>query len=245
MLGADDLTPVGRRSLVDDVVDQITRRILHGEMRPGDALPTEHDLAEALKVSRSAVREALNRLAAARLVSIRHSGSKHILDYRTSAGLELLPVLLIGPQHEIDPDVVRSVVEMRSAIAPDVARLAAVRADSGVVARLQAVVGTMETARGDLAVLQQLAGDYWSHLVDGSGNIAYRLAYNSLRASYDQSRALFTQLLADETSDVPSYAAIATAVRRREARRAEALARTLVQRGEKAIGILLRKLKRR
>jgi len=100
----------------------------------------------------------------------------------------------------------------------------------------------METAGRNLATLQQLAGDFWSHLVDGSHNVAYRLAYNSLRASYDQSRELFTHVLADEISDLKRYAGITDSVQRRAAAAAEARARALVQRGEKAITAMLRKL---
>src|SRR5262245_56506189 len=108
---------IGRRSVVDDVVDALTAWILKGEMSPGEALPGEQDLAGHLGVSRTVVREAMSRLATARLVSMRHSGSKHVLDYRRSAGLELLRTLLIGPNGAVDPHVVASVMEMRSALA--------------------------------------------------------------------------------------------------------------------------------
>jgi GntR family transcriptional repressor for pyruvate dehydrogenase complex len=220
---------------VDGVTEQLRGRILQGDIQPGETLPTEQVLCDTLGVSRSAVREALNRLAAARLVSIRHSGSKVVLDYRRAAGLELLPSLLLEPNGEINVAAVRSVLEMRSAIAPDVARLAAERAAVDAVGRLHQVVRQMHDAEGDLVILQTLAGEFWSHLVDASENVAYRLAYNSLRGSYDACRQLFTQVLAAETGDVDLYAAIAGAVERRDPITAESLARALVQRGERAI----------
>jgi DNA-binding FadR family transcriptional regulator len=79
-------------------------------------------------------------------------------------------------------------------------------------------------------------------LVDAADNLAYRLAYNSLRATYDQCRALFTQVMADEIADVAPYRAIAAAVRRRDAAAAERLARELIQRGERGIKTALRQL---
>jgi GntR family transcriptional repressor for pyruvate dehydrogenase complex len=239
--GPTALARVGRKSVVDSVTEQLTERILRGDMQPGDLLPSEHELATVLGVSRPVVREALNRLAAARLVAIRHSGGKSVLDYRTAAGLELLPALLIGA-HGVEPDVVRSVLEMRSAIAPDVARLAALRAGMAALATLRRVVAEMHTSRTDLAALQQLAAEFWDHLVDASGNVAYRLAYNSLRASYDQSRGLFTQVLADETGDIKGYAAIVEAIAHRQPQVAAAQARRLVHRGERAITALLSQL---
>jgi DNA-binding FadR family transcriptional regulator len=83
----------------------------------------------------------------------------------------------------------------------------------------------MEACGGDVPTLQGLAADFWSHLVDASDNLAYRLAYNSLRATYDQCRDLFTQVLAEEITDVARYRAIATAVRAQNAAVRETLAR--------------------
>ncbi len=233
------MVPIGRRSLVDGVVEELQGRILRGEMRPGETLPAELELAEKLGVSRTAVREALNRLAAARLVSIRHSGAKYILDYRHSAGLELLAALLVGPRGQVASDVVRSVMEMRSALAPDIARLAARRRTPAVIAQLRAALASMQAARTDLAALQDLVGDFWSHLVDGSANIAYRLAYNSLRASYDQSKSLLTHVLADETADIETYVQVTDAVERGDEVAAAALASQLVRRGETSMNKLL------
>ena len=58
------LQPVNRRSVPEDVFEQILADVLSGEMRPGEPLPSERRLAEVLGVSRPAVREALKRVAA-------------------------------------------------------------------------------------------------------------------------------------------------------------------------------------
>jgi GntR family transcriptional repressor for pyruvate dehydrogenase complex len=226
---------IGRRSLVDGVVEHLRSEILRGALRAGEALPTEQDLCIALGVSRTAVREALNRLATERLVSFRHSGAKRVLDYRRSAGLELLAALLVDGDGRVDPAVVRSVMEMRSAVAPDVARLAAERRDAATLQYLREVLEAMRRDAGDLSALQDHVGDFWDHLVEASGNVAYRLAYNSLRASYDASKHLLTRVLAGETSDVAVYSALCEAVERRDAPTAESLARSLVRRGEESV----------
>ena len=233
------IAPIGRRSIVDGIYERLSNQILSGEMQPGEALPAEQELAERLGVSRPAVREALNRLAAARLVSMRHSGGKRVLDFRRTAGLELLPALLVSPDGTIDPEVVRSIMEMRSAVGPDVARLAARRRERSLAAKLRALVARMGSSTLDLAALQDLSEEFWSHLVDGSGNVAYRLAYNSLRSSYAQVRQLVTQVLAAEIADVKGYAEIAEAVAGGDAERAGAVARRLLERGERSINEML------
>lgn len=229
------LKPVRRRSLSDAVFDQLREQIVSGAMQAGAPLPAERALCETLGVNRGAVREALKRLAQARLVAVQHGGASRVLDYRSSAGLELLPDLLLTDGGGFDPLVVRSVIEMRSALAPDIARLAALRGGGAVADALDAIVARMNAAGGDLATLQALAMRFWSSLVDATENVAYRLAYNSLRETYEKCMDLLTGVLADELSDRGGYVAIASAVRSGDGAAAEHLARELTRRGERGL----------
>src|SRR5690606_35075453 len=123
------LEPVSRSSLSDAVFDQISQQILSRRVEPGAALPPERELAKALGVNRGAIREGLKRLAQAGLIEQRHGGVTTVLDYRRHAGLDLLTRLLVTPDGEPDRHVARSIMEMRAALGPDVARLCAMRAD--------------------------------------------------------------------------------------------------------------------
>jgi DNA-binding FadR family transcriptional regulator len=62
--------PIKRRRLSDQVSAQIQVRIASGELRSGDKLPPERELAETFGVSRGAVREALRSLERGGLVSL-------------------------------------------------------------------------------------------------------------------------------------------------------------------------------
>jgi DNA-binding FadR family transcriptional regulator len=229
------LKPVQKQSVSDAVFQQLRDQIVSGAMAAGAPLPAERVLCEALGVNRGSVREALRRLEQSHLVSVRHGGTSHVLDYRASAGLDLLADLIVSPAGGFDADVVRSIIEMRSALAPDIARRAAERARAAQCDALDRTVAAMDAAGGDLATLQGLAADFWSHLVDAADNLAYRLAYNSMRATYDQCRELLTHVLAEELADIERYRAITAAVRAAQAGKAESLARALVRRGERGI----------
>jgi DNA-binding FadR family transcriptional regulator len=226
------LRPVPRQSLSDAVFHQLREQILSGALPAGAPMPAERVLCEGLGVNRGAVREALRRLEQARLVSVRHGGTSRVLDFRASAGMDLLPDLILDASGAFDTAVVRGIVEMRSALAPDVARLAALRGGAAVADALDAYVAAMDASEGELAALQHEAQSFWSALVDGAGNLAYRLAWNSLRDVYARSWELLRPLLEDELRDRASYAALAAAVRRGDARTAERRARQLVRRGE-------------
>jgi DNA-binding FadR family transcriptional regulator len=102
----------------------------------------------------------------------------------------------------------------------------------------------MRRAAGDLAELQTLALDFWEAIVRASENVAYRLAYNSMRRTYDRCRDLLKSVLADELGDVASYELIAGAIRQSDAVAAEATARNLIRRGERAIEDALEQLEK-
>ena len=233
------LRPVTRRSLSDHVFEQLRDRIVAGAFAPGAALPGERSLCESLGVNRGPLRDALKRLDQAGLIAVRHGGSTLVRDYREGAGLDLLPDLLQTAGGAWDPEVVRAVLEMRSALAPDVARLAAERAGPEALLALDARVGAMQAAADDLAELQRLSLAFWEELVRACGNVAYQLAFNSLREAYARSMDLLRDVMREEFEDVAQYVGLARAVGAGEPDEAEDAARHLVRRGEARVKAVL------
>jgi GntR family transcriptional repressor for pyruvate dehydrogenase complex len=62
--------PIKRRRLSDQVSAEIQVRIASGELKSGDKLPPEREMAESFRVSRGAVREALRNLERSGLVAL-------------------------------------------------------------------------------------------------------------------------------------------------------------------------------
>ena len=204
------LQPVSRRSVPEDVFDQIMSEVLSGSMQPGEALPSERKLAEVLGVSRPAIREALKRLSAAGLIDIRQGDTTTVRDFRRAAGLDLLPRLLM---HGGAPDlaVIRSILETRLHNGPKVAELAAVRRPPDVPTSLSAVVDAL-AAESDLIAAQRLALDFWDHVVDGADSIAFRLMYNTLRATYEPALPALATMMAEEVRRPDAYRDVAAAI---------------------------------
>ncbi len=67
---ARPFAPIRKRRLSDEVSAEIQVRIAAGELKSGDKLPPERELAQRLGVSRGAVREALRNLERTGLVSL-------------------------------------------------------------------------------------------------------------------------------------------------------------------------------
>src|SRR5438270_10942104 len=73
-------TPIQSVRVFEQVAEQIEKRILVGELRSGDRLPTEREMAEQFHVSRTAVREAMKILAQKGLVDMRPGRGTIVID---------------------------------------------------------------------------------------------------------------------------------------------------------------------
>ncbi|MFI9507721.1 FadR/GntR family transcriptional regulator [Nocardia sp. NPDC052566] len=225
------LQPVVKRSVSADVFEQIASEVLSGELAPGATLPSERQLAEALGVSRPAVREALQRLSQAGLVSVRQGDATTVLDYRRGAGLEVLPRLLIQ-SGELEPGVARSILEARLHNGPKVAELAAARfgksAPEEVRAALDSSVAALAAERDPIAQ-QRIALEFWDHVVDAADSIVFRLMFNMLRAAYEPALAALAPLMSAEVGNADGYRELAAAIEAGKPGLAAEKARTLLE----------------
>jgi DNA-binding FadR family transcriptional regulator len=211
----------------EDVFGQIVAEVLSGEMQPGQALPSERRLAEVLGVSRPAVREALKRLIAAGLVEVRQGDATTVRDFRRHAGLDLLPRLLIRAG-ELDLNVVRSILETRLHNGPKVAELAARRRDPQLSALLDEVLQQLADEQ-DPVEQQRLALTFWDRVVDGADSIAFRLMYNTLRATYEPALGALAAVMADEVGRPEAYRELADAISAGDPMRASKAAQVLLE----------------
>ncbi|WP_113702482.1 FCD domain-containing protein, partial [Nonomuraea lactucae] len=110
-------------------------------------------------------------------------------------------------------------------------------AGADLVLSLRGLLGELETA-GD-AARGALDGRFWDLVVDGSGNICYRLSLNALRQAYRPAEPMVTSVLAAEHRAVEDYRAVVTAIAGRDAASAAQAAATLLARGTSAMHALL------
>jgi DNA-binding FadR family transcriptional regulator len=204
------LQPVTRRSVPDEVYDQLLGELMEGDLTPGDALPSERRLAEVLGVSRPAVREALQRLAHAGYVDVRQGDTTTVRDFRRLGGFDLLPRLLLAGDG-IDLKVARSILEARAYVGPRIAALAAERSGERLAGPLEDAVTALE-ADDDPVARQRAALTYWEILVEGADSIAFRLMFNSMRAAYLPLLDALAPVMSAEVDQVEAYRRLARAV---------------------------------
>ena len=68
------------KSVVQTIVDSITKAIIAGDLKPGDKIPTEMELAESFGVGRNSIREAIKILVYYGVLEIRRAEGTFVCD---------------------------------------------------------------------------------------------------------------------------------------------------------------------
>lgn len=106
--------PIQRVDIYRATLERIRELIRSGNLQPGDRLPSERDLAEALGVSRAAVREALKVLESYGQVEIRIGSGTYVRRAAPQEACQLAGALLNG----LNPDthLLQDALEVRWAL---------------------------------------------------------------------------------------------------------------------------------
>lgn len=137
-----------RKTTADWVVDTLKKHIANGAYVVGEKLPTQHELAKALDVGRSSIREAMRELQVLGLVELR-SGSGAVL--RST---------MITPESAVhwfkeNALLLSDLFDVRFALEPAAAKLAATRATCADIAKLEEAFNLFVAAadNGDISQL--------------------------------------------------------------------------------------------
>jgi len=140
-------TPVQSIKVFEQIADQIEQRILNGELRSGDRLPTERVLAEQFQASRTAVREAMKILAQKGLVEMRPGRGTIVINGAPEAmqnSIGLVMKLQVGEVGGSD-----NLVEVREILETEIAALAAARATEDEIAAMREAIRVMDVSLSD------------------------------------------------------------------------------------------------
>lgn len=148
------LEPVRSTRIYEEIVRQIRRLIADGQLKSGDRLPPERDLAERFRVSRTSVREALRALQSTGLIEIRAGEGTFVREVSVEALVEPLALVILAQREGI-----AELYEARRLLEPPLAGLAARRASEDEVAEMARIleVQAREVAAGRTGLAQDAA----------------------------------------------------------------------------------------
>jgi GntR family transcriptional regulator, transcriptional repressor for pyruvate dehydrogenase complex len=128
--------------LYEQIVEQIEKSIVGGEIKPGDQLPPERELAQRFGVSRTAVREAVKALSEKGLVEALPGRGTFVTNSRSQTIRQSLDRMIRVNQLE----GVEHLIEVREILEPEIAARAAAHADEKDIAAMREAFAAMEQA---------------------------------------------------------------------------------------------------
>ncbi|MCF6178799.1 MAG: FadR family transcriptional regulator [Geopsychrobacter sp.] len=136
--------PIRPKKLSEEIVTQIKNLIANGDLKPGERIPSERELAAFLGVSRPSVREAIMVLEAMGFLESRQGGGTFVRSLTERSIADPLASMV----ERRDPRMLQALTEVRMGLETWSAYLAAKRAEDSEIARLRELYEVMEEQAG-------------------------------------------------------------------------------------------------
>jgi GntR family transcriptional repressor for pyruvate dehydrogenase complex len=182
-ISAEQLEPIRRETVIDMVARRIEGLVRSGDLKAGDRLPPEPDLAQMLRVSRGSLREALKGLMYLGLIKSRAGDGTYIQS-------SLSRVLNQHFQWMILLEEVKhlEIYELRKIIEPQAAALAARRATRADIERLEVALDGMAEGRGNPELFHASDIQFHDAFAQASGNVAIQTTMRMLYHATSEAR---------------------------------------------------------
>jgi len=213
-----EFQPLARRTYVAEAIRTIKDMILDGRLAPGQRLPPERSLSEALGVSRPTVREAIRSLQAMNILESRHGAGTFVASLSVDELLRPLQFVLSLAGGGLD-----HLFEVRLLLEPGAAALAAARASEEQVAGLRDCAARAEAEAVENAeAMLLLDTELHERIVEASGNPLLQHLWAATSALGAESRAYTVRLPGVRPQTITEHHAIVDAIAARDAAAAEA-----------------------
>lgn len=216
-------------SLTEAVVQALLGKILSGDLRPGDRIPPERELAEQMGVSRSSVHLAVLELAGKGFLEIIPRRGTLVCDYRKHPTPESLPLLMRYGSVELEQALFTDMMETRLLLETESARLACDQIYESTFREMQELVERLKQPEADVADI--LYGFHY-RLVQASGNSIYSMIFRGFEPVLRSLIALHYHVRAtDLQASIVQHQALLDAIRHRDRALAPQIAREIILQG--------------
>ncbi len=220
-----NLKPLDRQTLREKVVEAIRSVIVENGLKPGDRLPTEHELAEQLSVGKSSVREALKSLE---LIGVIESRPK-IGCVVKSADMSLLSEhISFSPQ--VSRVTMEELVEAREFLETNIVPLVIQRDEPGVFEEMAEGLKLMEEAVAGKGDRREADEKFHMALFKGAHNTVLQSFNEVMEGFFVRLREERVNRASEGQEWLDAHRAIYQALEKRDAGTAQALIRAHLRR---------------
>lgn len=160
-----NIEPILREGASEKVVHRLLALVKTGDLKPGDRLPSERDLAKMFQVSRPTMRESIRALAVLGVVNPRHGGGIFVSALEAADLLGPLSFFLTLKEVEVD-----GLYQARAVIEGEIAALAAMLANPEDIDRLEALIEDQKNTINRPAEYRLVDTEFHRLLSELSGN---------------------------------------------------------------------------
>ena len=175
--GLEDIQPLNREPLNVEITRKLLAYLLSGSFSPGQRIPSERQLMQAMGVSRSAVREANKSLSLLGLLEIRQGDGT----YLRKSGSNLLPRVIDWGLLLEDPYVV-DLMEARKYIEIITAGLAAENRGEEDLMDLRSIIQTMGDSADNIERYVDADTEFHLRLAQAAGNVVFENLLSNFRS---------------------------------------------------------------
>ncbi len=141
--------PVKNKKVYELVIEQVQNMIINGDLKIGDRLPSERELAEQMGASRTSIREAIRSLEILGIVESRQGEGNFISNYKGTNWLEPISLMF-----KLNNGTFEDILEIRDIIEGEAARLAALRITPEQKVELEEILIRLKAADTEEALSQ-------------------------------------------------------------------------------------------
>jgi GntR family transcriptional repressor for pyruvate dehydrogenase complex len=159
---------IAQSRLYQQIVEQVERSILDGQLKPGNQLPPERDLARQFGVSRTAIREAMKVLREKGLIESQHGRGTFVTDSTSQVIRHSVDRMMTMKLSQ--GEAATHLIEVRELLEPSIAARAAQLADEKDLSALREAYDAMERAGDNADAFIEADLDFHLALAEAAGN---------------------------------------------------------------------------
>jgi GntR family transcriptional regulator, transcriptional repressor for pyruvate dehydrogenase complex len=215
-------------------IRRIEHLILSGELKAGEKLPTERQLVEKYKTSRTVVNASLAALAQKGFITVVPRKYTIVADYKKQGTLDILESIMTYNDGNLDAELIMHVLDARALIEIESVRLAANNRTEDDLAMIKDFCDKEQFAK---TIQEKIELDYLFHhsITIISKNAVYPLIYKSFEPLAKQYLSIFYKNLSDYQTIMTFHQNLYQAIKNKNAEKAVNIMSEMLLQGKQAI----------
>lgn len=225
---------MSRKSRKQEFIAKIEKKILSGQWKVGDKLPTERKLVEEFSTSRTVVNAALAELAQKGFLTINPRQWTKVADYTIDGKLDVLYSIVKYNGEKMDTKIMQGILDARKVIESESVVLAAKHRTDADILQLEEIINKEKTTS---SIEEKVELDFRFHhmLCVASKNSVYPLIMNSFEPIAKKYLRIFYSMIDESYAINVEHINIVNAIKEQDETKAREALNILLVEGENVI----------